>query len=210
MPIQETTEVRSFCVRATPSQPPYETDASLPSHRLVLRPLLAAAVEARIIGRIGDPEILALLSSIAERKRGYVELDVSKELVRGYERLWNTSSWGRGSIVVVCEPARLEPADVLHYCEGPWTWSSRYQMLKGTPRAAVAFAESAAVGGRYAFLFSASNGIEWMEVFAPTHLAAASFETAAKTCRKFKRFVEHNPDAQDEIIVDRSPYAHAQ
>lgn len=200
-------DIGTFCVQPTPMEPRYEPDDPLPSHRLVFDPLLRAAEHARIIGQGRDPLVGPLLAGVSTRRRGYVELDLSQELVRGRERLWNTEAWGRGAIIIVCEPTRVDLAAILHYCDGPWIWTSRYQMLKGLPRAALRFADSVAAEGKLAFMLSASNGPEWMNVFAPEALLQAAYDTALERCRRFKRYIEHNPGANNEIIVDRPPYS---
>ena len=200
-------EIGTFGVQPTPREPRYDDDAALPSHRLVLSPILLAAEHARLVGEIRDPLIGALLRGVSTRRRGYVELDLSQDLAQGRERLWNASGWARGAIVVVCEPTRIELEAIFHYCDGPWTWASRYQMPKGSRRAAAASADPVAAEGKLAFHFSASNGLERMDVFAPGLLLEAAFRTALKKCRRFRRFVEHNHGAVDEIIVDRPPYA---
>ena len=200
-------DVGSFCVQPTPREPRYDDDAPLPSHRLVLDPILRAAVHARLVGEVRDPLIAPLLGDVSVPRRGHVELDLSRELVRGRERLWNASGRARGAIVVVCEPTRVELGEIFHYCDGPWTWASRYLLVRHSSRAATRFADSVAAEGKLAFLFSASNGLDWLDIFVPGPLLDAAFGTALKECRRFKRYIEHNPGATDEIIVDRPPYS---
>jgi hypothetical protein len=199
-------DIGTFCVQPTPAEPRYEPDDPLPSHRLVLDPLLGVAEHARVMGEGRDPLVEPLLVGVSTRRRGHLELDLTQELVRGRERVWNTEAWGRGAIVIVCEPTRVDLGGVFQYCDGPWLWTSRYQMQKASPRAALGFADRVAAEGRLAFLFSASNGAEWLDVFAPEGLLQTAYDTAVARCRRFKRFVEHNPGATDEIIVDRPPY----
>jgi hypothetical protein len=200
-------DIGTFCVFPTPKEPRYEPDDPLPSHRLVFEPLLRVAEHARITGQGRDPLVGPLLEGVSARRRGHVELDLSQELVRGRERLWNAEAWGRGAIVIVCEPTRVDLGAIFHYCDGPWLWTTRYQMQKASPRAALGFADSAAAEGKLAFLLTASNGPDWMDVFAPESLLQAAFDTALRDCRRFKRYIEHNPGATDEIIVDRPPYS---
>ena len=196
----------SFFVSVYPQCPRgADTATRLPPHRLVIEPLVAQTHEMRIYGWEGTITLCDEVLSLGNRKRGHIEVDLSREVVKGHERFWNTGFWKRGAIVLATTMADEGVGNVFHWCAGPDVWSSLYQIRKGTPLSAIRYAQSVAARGSIAFCFSASNGIEWMDVFADAVAIDRLFAIAQEKCRPFKRYVEHNP-GQDEIIIDRPPY----
>ena len=139
------------------------------------------------------------------RKRGHVEVDLSHEVVKGHERFWNAGAWERGAIVLAVTANDEQIGNIFQWCSEPGVLSSLYQIRKASPASAIRYAQAVALAGSTAFLFSASNGIQWMDVFASDAALVRLFAIANEKCRPFKRYVEHNP-GQDEIIVDRPPY----
>lgn len=182
-----------------------DVDRRLPAHRLVIEPLVARTNEMRIYGSHPESGLWDELLRLGARKRNYVQVDLSREVVKGHERIWNSGAWERGAIVLATTMSEEEIGNVFQWCSGPAVWSSHHQMNKSTPLSATKHARSAAAGGSTAFCFSASNGIEIVNVFAPEATLVRLFAMAHERCRAFKRYVEHNP-GEDEIIVDRPPY----
>ena len=204
---EELQRLGTFFVSVAPEEPDYGVDEAIPAHHFVVRPLLQAAVAGRIYGATRDAKIAKLLAGASARRRGWLDLDLSQELLRGRERLWNAQSWQRGAIVLVCRGEALDLPQIFAYCEPPEVWSSKYQIAKGSPRSAIAFCERSAAGSQIAFLFSASNGIQWMDVFPAADRLAEIYDLARRHGRRFRRFVEHNPGARRELVVDRPPYS---
>lgn len=177
----------------------------LPPHRLVVEPLVQHSLEIRIYGQDERSPLFDRVLSMGERRRGYILVNLSRDAVRGHEQVWNADSWRRGALVLAAQAPDSTLAEVFHWCSGPRVFASLYQIRKGTPASAIAYAQKVSADGKAAFVFSASNGIELMHVFPPRDGLLRLFDLALQHCRPFKRFIEHNP-GQDEIIVDREPY----
>jgi hypothetical protein len=133
-------------------------------------------------------------------------VDLACEVVEGHEAFWNTGSWQRGGIILAADLSDDEMVSILRWCSGPSVWSSLAQVKKGSPASAIKFAQSVAQKGSMGFCFSASNGIEWMDVFPPRARLMRLFKIACERCRPFKKHAKRDPN-RDEIIIDRPPYA---
>ena len=143
-----------------------QEDKHLAVHDAVLAPLLAKAVECRVYGVSRQSRLWGLLSLIGTRAGRVWHLEPTRELVRGYEPIWNSVCEHNG-IVIVSRPALSESQTILDNCGCPDAWGSRYQLYQGTSRAAVSHCfEVARSGEQFAFLIPGSNGLEWMDVFA--------------------------------------------
>jgi len=177
----------------------------LPPHRLVVEPLISYAREIRVHGTNEQSLLYDEIVSMGTPSKHHVTIDLSQSVVRGHERIWNSGGWRRGAIVIVAAIPRQALTDVFHWCDGPSVCSSLHQVQKGTPSGAITFAQKEARDEQLCFVFSASNGIQWMDVFVPPAKVDEVFEIAEKHARPFKRFAEHNSD-EDEIIIDREPY----
>ena len=106
------------------------------------------------------------LSTIGTRVGRVWQLKPTRELVRGYEPIWNSVCEHNG-IVIVSRLALSESQSILDHCGCPDAWGSRYQLYQGTSRAAVSHCfDVARSGEQFAFLIPGSNGLEWMDVFA--------------------------------------------
>lgn len=108
------------------------------------------------------PLNLSDFSSIVH-ERGKFRLDLARECVNGAEIFWNACSFRRGSVVVLLD-GEFDLVPILRRCveididETP--------NMSNSP-AATKLAKRAMSEGRIAVLFSASNGIEWMDIYAP-------------------------------------------
>ena len=141
-------------------------DAHLPAHDAVLSPLLAHAEECRVYGVPRKSELAGLLKQIGEPRDGAWHLDISREIVRNYESLWNAQCEHRG-IVIVSRPPLGETQKVFDYCGNPDVWGGRAQLREGNAAAAVSHCcEVVKSGDAIAFLIPGSNGLEWIDVFA--------------------------------------------
>lgn len=194
----------TFFVQASPPLR-VERTRRVPAHRLVIEPIVKKATEVRIYASPKTAEFAAHIWGIGMEGRDHVDIDLSLEVVRAHEWLWNADGWSRGAIVVAARLTDEDFAEIFHWCDGPGTWSSMAEVKKGTPAAATKYARATALNGLTALSFSASNGLQLMDVFPVPEDAIRTFRLAQRTCRRFKRFVEHNPGA-DEIVVDREPY----
>ncbi|WP_314351378.1 hypothetical protein [Campylobacter showae] len=143
------------------------------THDQIIAPLLQNALAAyvyngrkdSIVGAFGSVEHPLNLSdfSFLVRKRGKFRLDLARECVNGAEIFWNACSFRRGSVVVLLD-GEFDLVPILRRCveididETP--------NMSNSP-AATKLAKRAMSEGQIAVLFSASNGIEWMDIYAP-------------------------------------------
>jgi hypothetical protein len=143
-----------------------EPDDQSSIHDSVLRPLLSIAEECRVYGVTRRSCLVDLLSQIGKRESRVWDVDVRREVVKGYEPLWNSVCEHNG-LVVVTRPSLGETQAILDNCGRPESWGSRYQLYQGNSRAAVSYClDVVRSRSAFAFLFSGSNGLEWMDVFA--------------------------------------------
>jgi hypothetical protein len=108
-------------------------DAHLPVHDSVLLPLLAKAVECRVYGISRQSRLFGLLEQIGERRGRVWYLNLSRELIRGYEPLWNAECEHQG-IAIASRLSLDETQPILDCCGSPEAWASRYQLYQGTSR----------------------------------------------------------------------------
>ena len=143
------------------------------THDQIIAPLLQNALAAyvyngrkdSIAGAFGSVEHPLNLSdfSFLVGERGKFRLDLSRECVNGAEIFWNACSFRRGSVVVLLD-GEFDLVPILRRCveididETP--------NMSNSP-AATKLAKRAMSEGRIAVLFGASNGIEWMDIYAP-------------------------------------------
>ena len=143
------------------------------AHDQIIAPLLQNALAAyvyngredSIIGAFGSVEHPLNLSdfSFLVRERGKFRLDLAHECINGAEIFWNACSFRRGSVVVLLD-GEFDLAPILRRCA---EISIDKTPNMGNSPAATKLAKRAMSEGRIAVLFSASNGIEWMDIYAP-------------------------------------------
>jgi hypothetical protein len=139
-----------------------EPEESVAAHRKVIRPLLAAADECYVYGlRRGSP-LLAQCEAILSPDRGRYALDLSREVVVGYEPLWNATARDRGSIVAVVPTAAFDRA--------VFRSALRFYVISNpnishTP-AAIRFCRAAAKAGKLAFSFTKHSSRN-VQVYGP-------------------------------------------
>jgi hypothetical protein len=156
-----------------------ESDESLPIHRRFIRPLLSVADECVVYGlRKGSP-LLTRCESILSATRGRHKLDLSQEVVVGYEPLWNANAFGRGSIVAVVQAPAFDRAVFKH--------ALRFMVI-GNPSvaqtpAAVSQCKAAAKAGKLAFSFSRHNSMN-VQVYGPPLVLQRLYLSLPKGKRK--------------------------
>ena len=175
---------------------------SLPPHRFVLKPLLDVAVEVSVRGRILDP---ALPVPPAVRKQSVLYLDLTRDVLTGWEWFWNANAWARGAILITVPRQRVDWATLFSWTEYTGVWASRWQIAKGTPRTAISHADKAARGEAVIISLSASNGIEHADVWSDPGTCRELDALARAHCRRFVRACEVGK-YEREIVVDRPPY----
>jgi len=156
-----------------------EPDESLPIHRRFIRPLLSVADECVVYGlRRGSP-LLTRCEAILSATRGRHILDLSQEVVVGYEPLWNANAFGRGSIVAVVRTSAFDRAIFKH--------ALRFMVI-GNPSvaqtpAAVRQCRAAAKEGKLAFSFSRHNSMN-VQVYGPPRVLQRLYLSLPKGKRK--------------------------
>ncbi|MDN3233359.1 hypothetical protein [Priestia megaterium] len=142
----------------------YEESETLPAHDLILRPLLASAKECYVYGLNQDTKLFHQCTDILSLIRNKYQLDLKKEVIKGYEQLWNATGWQRGSILVFLELEKLKDLNIFTSCYDPGILDNPNT---GESIAAIRFCKGViSKEKKVGLCFSASNGIEWMKVYA--------------------------------------------
>nr|WP_315008692.1 hypothetical protein [uncultured Campylobacter sp.] len=153
------------------------------AHDQIIAPLLQNALAAyvyngrnSIVGAFGSVEHPLNLSefSFLVRERGKFRLDLSRECVNGAEIFWNACSFRRGSVIILLE-REFDLAPILRRCA---EISIDETPNMGNSPATTKLAKRSMSEGRIAVLFSASNGIEWMDIYAPDAVQATILKLA--------------------------------
>lgn len=134
--------------------------------RRFVSPLLKLAESAWLYPSISRVELEKKNWSFLTRRGRIYELDLSQDCIAGNESFWHTSRWERGTVAVICN-ADFDLKPLLAGCMPPGTYSSKYQLLKGTSGAALKFAQKMRQEGKRCFLFSASNGVQYCTLLSP-------------------------------------------
>jgi hypothetical protein len=183
-----------------PSWP--EVAERIPPHKLVIEPLVAAALEIRVYQKEGyEFEVPLPPHTVQQSTR---VLDLTAEIVRGWEKFWNSGMWRRGAVAVKCNSARIDWNELFIWTEYGGVWSSRHQIQKGTPSGAVTYCDKHAVGETVVFCLSASNGIQWIDVWSDPSQAQQLDQLAQSTCRHFVRSIEQGKYPREIIYNDGS------
>ncbi len=196
---------RPFFVKAY-FQCPFSADElhRIPPHRLIIEPLVAVSDEICVFQ---NPKyaIEVPMPPHKELKRGCYQLDQTRELVRGWERFWNAGSWRRGAITLRLNRHSINWEDLFLWTEYGGVWSSRNEIRKGTPTIAITYCDSNAVDSIVVVSLSASNGIQWMDIWADVSACVELDKLAQATCRNFVREVEMGK-FQREIVYNVPAY----
>ena len=185
-------QLRSFVV--SPIRRPASADGHHPGFTNVIRPLLAAASEAFAWPPKSKRDPVAYPPEILIPERGRYRLDLSRDAIAGNESFWHATAGRRGSIAIRLP---LLPADMVQIfrhcsrlpgCDEPAVLSSRYQLSKSDSPGAIRYCDDVIDGDEYAFLFSATNGIEYMSVFARAEELEKLYQLAAEECPAHQRW----------------------
>lgn len=154
----------------------YEENEVIPAHELILRPLLLCAKECYVYGLKKDTELFQQCTDILSFTRNKYKLDLKKEVIEGYEQLWNATGWQRGSILIFLESEKLKKLNIFTSCYDP---SISENPNSGESAAAIRFCKDVVTKEKLVGLcFSASNGIECMKVYAEYHTLKELYECA--------------------------------
>jgi hypothetical protein len=161
-----------------------ERKAELDACARFVAPLLASAVHARLYP---SNVFEAWRYKFLIPRNRYFEIDLGKNCLRGYETFWRAGAkkgeYLRGTVVVT-QPGDFSLASLLKGCVLYGVPSSRYQKLMGNSAAAVRFAENRPHRDHRCFMFSASNGVEYVDVYPPEGCHRSDYFTAVKVANK--------------------------
>lgn len=154
--------------------------AHVSAHDKVIKPLLENALEAYVYkGASHEAQSVNLAGELTKvmyrplnlsefeflkARQGKFCFDRTRECVIGAENLWNARGFARGSIIILLS-LEFDFEPILEHC-GDVDISMSPNM--GESIAATKLAKQAMNEGKIAVLFSASNGIEWMQIYAPS------------------------------------------
>jgi len=163
-----------FSVQLAPSN--YDVHASLEAHETVLRPLLHVAEECWVYGLSSESSLCPGSSAILEARRGKHRIRSNVEAILGHELLWNARGGQRGTIVIVVSSQSLLTAEVFRHCSRPYVVGN---VGAGHTPSALRFAKQVLqVPDRVSLLFSRTNGLDSIDIFAEPDLASSLFKLA--------------------------------
>ncbi|WP_306350903.1 hypothetical protein [Flavobacterium sp. '19STA2R22 D10 B1'] len=163
----------------------YNEKSSLPAHNLVLKPLLDNCYLAYVFGLKKEDELYKTNSDILISEKGKFRFDTSKECIEGHEYLWNATSWKRGSIIILLEEGKLDFTELFKNTYRPG--------LSGMPNSgnslsATKKCREEAANGKIAICLPASNGIEWMTIYAKGQLFENLVTEAFENCKEKEHY----------------------
>jgi hypothetical protein len=198
-------EPRPFFLRIYPERLVGEAvNQRLPPHRLILEPLISKAAEV-VVHQKAAYEFEVPLPRHTVRHRALV-LEPSAGLVADWPAFWNAGQWKRGAVSIKIAADQVDWDQLFAVSEYGGIWSSRHQILKGSPSGAISYAEKNANDGFAVFSLTASNGILWLNIWLPASICVGVDEHAKAQCGHFVRAIEQGKFSR-EIVYDRPPYS---
>jgi hypothetical protein len=151
-------------------------DQHLPTFETFLRPILQNCLACFVYG-ISEENINLQLSTILMKDKGKYRLDLTKEVISGYEFFWNSSFPDRGSIVILLDPPEIDFPAIFSNCFESFVFDNSNS---GQTLGAVRFCKKQAEEGLVALCLSDTNGFQWIDVFASEELLL--YEKALANC----------------------------
>lgn len=168
----------------------YDESGSLPAHELVIRPLLKESIDTYVYrgakeefflyGKTQVPIKLEEID-ILIRDKGKFKFDKTKECILGNEYLWNATTWKRGSIVMIIEPDKIDFGAIFKNCYRPGLLATPNS---GNTLSATKKCKQEMAKNNIGICFPASNGLEWMQIYASPDLTSELLNMAKKYCRE--------------------------
>ena len=158
----------------------YDKNDKLPAHDFVLKPLLENCIYSYVYELKSDSELYVNNKDILMREKGKYKLDTAKDCVSGREYFWNAAGWQRGSIAIILKNDTslfdkiFKRAYNPSFLENPNTANTISAIKKCKEEM-----EKENIG----VLLTASNGIEWMLIYAKQEILEKLFEMARKNCK---------------------------
>lgn len=159
----------------------YEANGSLPAHDLVIRILLDNCKEAYVYGLKKENELFKSNADILLNEKGKFKFDTTKECIKGHEYLWNVTSWKRGSIVIIIENDKVNFHEIFKNCYRPALCATPNS---GNSLSATKKCKEEAAKNNIGICFPASNGVEWIQIYASPELTKQLLQDARKYCQE--------------------------
>ncbi|RBL89478.1 hypothetical protein [Chitinophaga flava] len=140
----------------------YEETDPFPSHKTIIQPLLKNSFYGCVFGLKKDSALYLSNADILISDKGKFRFDLSKECVAGHEYLWNVRGWERGSIIILLKND-VDFSEIFKHTYRP---SFSNNPNAGNSLSAIKKCKAEAALGNVAICFPASNGSEWMQIYA--------------------------------------------
>lgn len=176
-----------------------ELDDSIPPHNLIVRPIVEQATEGWLFRPPRKSYAMKQAKDIIVREGKRWRLSVDKEIIRGYEALWNSAAGDRGTVVLLSRIASEQLTELFSYCGKAWTWDTSSERAVFTAPA-LKYATDHATDQDRVFIFSLTNGIEWMGIYSHHEDNERLFAKAQAACKPFKRSFEVSEPSRFNII----------
>ncbi|MFV5698389.1 hypothetical protein ACM55H_08455 [Flavobacterium sp. ZT3R17] len=168
----------------------YDEKNVLPAHELVIRPLLEKSTDAFVYrgtkdeyflyGKMQVPIKLEEID-ILIKDRGKFKFDKKKECILGNEYLWNATTWKRGSIIFILKDGQINFSELFKNTYRPGKSATPNS---GNNASATKKCREEAEKGNIAICLPASNGLEWMTIYAKGDIFKDIIEQAEKNCNE--------------------------
>ena len=168
----------------------YEENDKLPAHELVIRPLLENSIDTFIYngtkeefflcGKMQVP-IKLKQEDILISDKGKFKFNKTKECVTGHEYLWNATMWKRGSIVIVLENNLDMFREIFKHTYNPDLLATPNM---GNSVSAIKKCKEEMEKGKIVVCLSASNGMEYMQIYVGQRKTNELLKIAEKNCQR--------------------------
>jgi hypothetical protein len=155
--------------------------SKVPAHDFVLKPLLENCLYSYVYGIKESNELYQKNRDILIREKGRYRLDTTKECVYGHEHLWSATGWERGSIIIILKNNTNLFNEIFKYTYNPCFFATPNM---GNTISAVKKCREEMENGNTGICLSASNGMEWIQIYARQENIDELFELAEKNCKR--------------------------
>lgn len=95
--------------------------------------------------------------------KGKYQVDLAQKGIASAEELWTSTAWSRGSVAFLL----TDKSELSHLVAKAFAAHELSNPRAGQSPGAYRLAQQEAANGRMVALFSASNGVEWLDLYAP-------------------------------------------
>ncbi|MBV8253110.1 MAG: hypothetical protein JO154_10925 [Chitinophaga sp.] len=159
----------------------YDITSPMPACATVIQALLSNASYACVYGLKKEMPFFQSHADILIADKGKYRFDLTQDCINGHAYLWQARAWERGSIVLELAENKMDFAQILQHTYRP-SLSETPNM--GNSPAAIKKCKAIAATGNIAICFPASNGIEWMSIYANGPAFERILQLAATHCQQ--------------------------